>query len=533
MFNFIRLQLKLKWGLNRNNSKINAIVTSLIALLAVVVALALVAGLSFVLKMSISVSAKELSVLYLTIIMIGLTVVAIGMQINRLYHPGDLNITARFPLSSTKMFISCLILNYIDLTIYSLILLLPIMIAFGIAMKCITVAFVFGIILAAILLPIVPFALSIFIAIPIMYLSTLLKRQNVIKIILFIILLVGLFVAYYYVLNVLAKFFIHRNWEEGTLEIWQNLISSLNGYYNPAYYISNIIFFNKFWLGFGATLGFGVLVIGLGILVAKVVYTKIRTKVLDGGSDVYKRYSKLDGNKSGVAILKHTIKEIIQTKTYSFFYLGVAISTPVMVFFCNRLVGMVGTAQMGGGINFGVSMLVVSVFMAMISSYAATILSIEGKNFYITKMIPVNYRKQLLVKGVVNVVVSLGALLISIIVLAALKFVNATELIVLAVSQTLFVVGIVFNGVNLNLVNPNLKPKANGEAEEINVTIMLVIGLLIAALFGIASIVLPRVMENYKAVTYLIIIIAAAIYSLVNVLVFWFTANKKYRKIEA
>ena len=103
----------------------------------------------------------------------------------------------------------------------------------------------------------------------------------------------------------------------------------------------------------------------------------------------------------------------------------------------------------------------------------------------------------------------------------------------LAISQLLFVVGIVFNGVNLNLVNPNLKPKANGEAEEINVTIMLVIGLIIAALFGVASIVLPRVMENYKAVTYLIIIATAAIYSLVNVLVFWFTANKKYRKIES
>ncbi len=533
MFNFIRLQLKLKWGLNRNNSKINAMVTAFIALIAVAVVLALVGCLSFVLKNSILVSAKNLSVLFITIIMIILTVVAIGMQINRLYNPGDLNITARFPLSPIKMFISCLILNYIDLLIYSAILLMPIMLVFGLTMHCITAAYIFGTILSVILLPVAPFALSILIAIPIMYLSSLLKRQNIIKIILFIVVLVALFIAYYHILNALAKFFIHRNWEEGTLEIWQNLITSLNGYYNPAYYLSNIIFFDKFWLGLGATLGVGLLFVGIGVLIAKMVYTKIRTKVLDGGDDVYKRYSKLDNNNCYTAILKHTINEIVQTKTYSFFYLGVAISTPVMVFFCNRLITLIGNAQIGLGINFGVSIMVVSVFMAMISSFAATILSIEGKNFYITKMVPVNYRKQLLIKGVVNVVVSIGALIISAIVLACLKFININEVTVLLISQILFVIGLVFNGINLNLVNPNLKPKANGEAEEINVTIMFIIGLILASIFSVVGLVLPRVIEGYKWLTYLIIIAIAFIYSLINLLIFWFAANKRYMKIEA
>ncbi len=532
MFDFIRLQLKLKWGLNRNNNKINAIMTTVIALLAIGVALALVWGLSFVLKSSISAKAKDLSVLYITIVMIGLTVVATGMQMNRLYRPGDINITARFPLSPFKMFISCLILNYIDLLIYSTILLLPIMIVFGVAMHCITASFIFGTILGILFLPIVPFALSIFIAIPIMYINTLLKKHNFIRLILFIAFLVACFVLYYYLLNVLANFFIHRNWEEGTLEIWQNLINGVNGYYNPAYYLSNIIFFDHFWLGAGAMLGFAAVLLTIGILVAKLVYTKIRTKVLDGGSDVYKRFSKIDGANSSLAIFKHTISEIIHTKTYSYFYLGVAISTPVMVFFCNRLVSLVGEAQIGAGINFGASMLVIAVFMAMIGSFSATILSIEGRNFYITKMIPVNFRKQLLIKGVVNVVVSLGALLISAIVLAALNFVSMTELIILVVSQILFVIGLVFNGINLNLANPNLKPKANGEAEEINITIMLIIGILVAAVFGVAGILLPKVWDSSIVGTYVVIIAIGLVYALVNFLVFWFTANKKYRKIE-
>lgn len=532
MLDFIRLQLKLKWGFNRNNSKRNAIMTAVAVVLAVGIALALVYGLSYVLKASIYVSAKRLSVLFLTIIIIGLTVVAIGMQINRLYKPGDLKITARFPLSSFKIFICSLILNYIDLMIYSAIILIPIMLVFGWAMHCITFTYICGIILGVVFIQLFPFGLSVLLAIPIMYISSLLKKHNIIKLIIFIILLAGLFALYYYILNVLAQFFIHQNWESGTLQIWKVLLDGLDKWYNPAYFLGNIIFFEKFWMSFGVILGASVVLIGLGTLIAKFVYQKIRTKELDGGSDASKRNSKLDNYSSVKAMFKHNFLEILHTKSYSYFYLGVAISTPVMVFFCNKLVSMVGQAQIGNNINFGASMLVVSVFMAMIGSFASIILSLEGKNFYITKLIPVRYRKQLLVKGLLNVAVSLGALLISSVVLVSLQFIGAVETVVLVISQILFVFGLVFNGININLVNPNLKPKANGEAEEINITYMLLIGFVIAGIFGVASLVLPRIITNGSIYTYLIIIGVSLIYALANFLIFWFTVDKKYKKIE-
>ncbi len=532
MLDYIRLQLKLRWGFNKNNSKTNAIMTSIAMLFAIGICLALVWGLSYVLKSTLTVSIKRLSVLFLTILMLGLTVFATSMQIKRLYRPADLHISARFPLSSFKIFVSSLILNYIDLMIYSAILLIPIMLVFGWALNCITFTYICGIVLGVIFLPMIPFAISIFLAIPIMYLSSLLKRYNVIQIIMFIIFLAGLFTLYYFVLTALANFFIHKNWEEGTLGIWETLLTSLDTPYNPAYYLGNIIFFEKFWIGFGAMIGATFVLAGVGIVLAKFVYQSIRTKQLDGGDGGIKRNSKLDNFGSGKAILRHTFLEILHTKSYSYFYLGVAIATPVMVFFCDKLVGMVGQAQIGQGINFGVSMLVVSVFMAMISSFSAIVLSIEGKNFYITKLIPVSYRKQLLLKGLINIAVSLGALLISIIVLAALQFVNAIEIIVILVCEILFVFGLVFNGANINLINPNIKPKANGESEEINVTYMLLLGLVISAIFGTISIIFPKFFKGGALTAYLLMIGLSFVYALVNFLIFYFTVNKKYRKIE-
>ena len=533
MREFIRLQLKLKWGSNRNNNKTSAVMTALAALLAVAIALALVWALSFVLKASIAVTAKRLSVLYLTAIAVGLTVAATGMQMKRVYRPGDLLITARFPLSPFKLFAGYLILNYIDLTIYSAVMLLPIMLVFGFAMQCISAAYIFGILLGVLLMPIFPFALSIFIAVPAVYIASLFERHGIARLIVFVLFLAGAFALYYYILTVLAQFFIHRNWETGTLEIWENLLSGLDAYYNPAYYLGNVIFFERFWLGFGVLVGGGLLLIAMGVALARAVCANFRNNALDSGSGFSSKQTKVDGYGSARAIFRYGFKEIMRTKTYSYFYLGVAISTPVMVFFCNRLVQMVGEAQIGTGINFGASMLVIAVFMAMICSFTGTVLSVEGKNFYITKLIPVRYRKQLLIKGILNIGVSAMALLISALVLGWLQFISVKEILILAATQLLLASGLVFNGVNLNLANPNLKPKANGEAEEINITYMLLIGLVLAAVLGACSIIFPRVFAEGAMAAYIVALSIAFVYAAVNILVFWFTADRKYQKIEA
>ena len=170
----------------------------------------------------------------------------------------------------------------------------------------------------------------------------------------------------------------------------------------------------------------------------------------------------------------------------------------------------------------------------MISSFAGTVLSVEGKNFYITKLVPVSYRKQLLIKGLLNIAVSAVALAISTVVIACLGFLNGTEIAVFVAAQLLLAVGLVFNGINLNLANPNLKPKANGEAEEINITYMLLIGLFVAAILGACSIIFPKTPEiGGTLVAYLIAVAVPFVYSVINMLVFWFTADNKYRKIEA
>ena len=201
-----------------------------------------------------------------------------------------------------------------------------------------------------------------------------------------------------------------------------------------------------------------------------------------------------------------------------------------MVFFCNRLVTQVGQAQIGANINFGASLLVISTFMALISAFSGAVLSMEKKNFYITKLIPIKYKKQLLIKALLNLSVSVGALLVSCIILMVLKFVSVAEMAILIFTEIALSVGFVFNGMNLNLINPNLRLKANGEADEINITIMMMIGMFLSALLGAASIILPFMLN--LTLTYVIVDAVVLVYMIVNVLGFVVGADKRYRNIE-
>ena len=530
MKEFLRLQLKLKWGINRNNNKVTATLMSGAGVLVVAAMLALIYVLTSALNNALDVTAMQLAQLFLVIIEISLTAMAISMQVKRVYRPTDVHITSRFPISAFKIYLSNLILIYIDLAIYSYMLIIPVMIVFGIAGGIISVAYIFGIILGALFAPLIPFAISLLISIPIMFIALKLENHNIISLIIFIIFLIGAFALYNYVLTVLADYFINSQMAADTVSLWQSVLSVLGSPYNPLSYLASIIFFDGAWAGIGITVGTALVLGTAGIFAARPVYRAVNLRAREGDTNYFRAHSKIDNYSPTLAQLRYGFKQIIRTKTYAYFYLGIAIATPVMVFFCNRLVVQVGQAQIGSTVNYGASVLVIAAFLAMISAFAGNALTMEGSNFYLTKLIPVSYKRQLLIKGFLNFCVSAGALLISCIILASLKFITAGEMFILLGIQIVFAAGSVLNGLNLNLANPNLRLKANGESDEINIIIMMLLGLVISALLGAGNIIAPFFIPRWAI--HLITAGVVLIYAGINVLVFFLTADKKYRSIE-
>ncbi len=531
MLAFIRMQMKLRWGRESGGDKKSLILSGVVAAVTVAVSLALIYVLTSVLGANVSSGDKSVLVLFITVIEIALIVSGIGMQIRWLYKPSDLKITAQFPLSPFKMFAANLVLVYINLQIYAAVLMIPVLTVASAALGIFGWKFALGLIVAAVLAPMVPFALSAVLSLPVMYMLSVLENRNIIKLAIFVVVLAGFFVLYNFVLTFLADYFIYKNVTDSG-GVWENVLSALASPFNLSEQIGRVILFEGLSAAAaaGIVVGASVLLSAAGVALAKPVYERVRRRLLESGERTFTRRSSVTDRGVFAAMFGHEFKEIVRTRVFAYFYLGVAVATPVMVFFCDRLVSDVGAAQLGEGVNFGASMLVIAAFMALINAFSAASLSREGEKFFITKLIPVPYRTQLLIKGLVNLIVSAGALVISVVVIVSLGFVTAAEAAVIAAAGLLLSCGFVLNGLNLNLANPSIRVRSDGGFNEANVTLMMVIGLFLSAAVGIAAIVLPFFIAEWLA--YLAAAAVALLYAGANFVVFWFTAQKKYAAVE-
>lgn len=530
---FIKLQMKLRWGKDGATDKKSTAVTFVIGLLTVVVMLGLLFVFSGILVQSFNgrLSAEQISIVFITVIEAVLAVAAVGSQIKWLLKPHDINITARFPISSFQMFIANLAMIYLNLFIYALMLMVPIMSVFALAAEIFTFRYFIGLIIASAFAPAVPFAVSTLIAIPVMYILTVLENHNYVKLVIFVVALVAFFIAYDYLLNVMAEYFINQKVSNQTVDIWDKIIAALSVKANVSVFLNDIIYLQNMLKSILILLAAFAVFSAAGIFAAKLVYDRVRYKALEGVRTVYNKVTKENSDSPYLAIFKREFKEIMRTRIYAYFYLGIAVATPVMVFFCDRLVSSVGQAQLGGSIGFGTSLLVISAFMAMINVFAASAISREGQRFYISKIIPVRFTAQLLVKGSLNLIVAAGALIISCFVIGKLGFVTPEQVAVIIVVELLLSLAFIFNGFNLNLRHPHLRNKANGDVNETNVTTMMITGIFLSAVLGGVAIIVS--FSSDVSVTYYISLAVTVIYLVINAAVFFRSAEKKYYSIES
>lgn len=476
------------------------------------------------------VDIANFSTVLLTVVEILLTVACISYEIKGLLKPSDLKIVARFPMSSFQTFVAELIIVFLEMLILSVGICVPLLLVFGWATDMLSATFVLRTVLASFFVVFLPFGLGTLLTVPVMYAKSAIQNLNWLKILLFVLVLSGALVLYDYVLNLLAEYFIHQRISEETIAVMTNFIAFMNGWVNPCVLIKNIAVKGNWWLSIIIVVGVGLALTAVGLFVAKPVYDKVRLHELEGRAKLFGVKCKYTSNGPFAAILKKEFKDIIRTGTFAYYYLGVAITTPVMVFFCNRLVNKVGEAQVGGNVAYGVSVLVLLSFMAMINSFSAQAISREKETFYITKLTPYTFRAQLMSKAVINLVVATGALLISVYVIARLQFLTVGQSFLVFGLSFVSALGMILNGFNLNLVNPDLASSTNRDAGQTNMNTLMVLGLFFAVIQGGLAIVLDFLKSS--ELVYIINSAITVVYAIVNVFVFVFTAEKKYTKIE-
>ncbi len=546
---YIGLHLKLQFGRDKKADKRGQIMSIIIGIVTVGVMLFLLKYFFDIalgtLKETVSIS--DFSTIIFTIIELVLVIFGISLEIKYLLQPFDIKITARFPLSNFQMFVADLVIVYIYMLMMSFVCFGAIMLIYGWSGAIISFVYILRVLLMAFFAPMMPFALSLVLSVPTMFIMTLLKNQPIIKLVLFVLLLAGAFVTYSMILDFLAEYYVHQTIGSSTEEALITFVTAINHKANICVWLKNMVFGSGYIIDILLVVAVAVGGTALGLFLAKMMYDKVRRQTQEGTGKFFAKKTHINGVNAFGAIMIKELKTILRTSTYSYFYLGVAITTPAMVFLCDSLVGKIGEAQVGQGVAFGVFMLVLFAFVAMICSFAATSISRENDTFYITKLTPLDYRKQLIAKGLLNLIVAAGALLLSVAIIMIIHFaqeeiktVEPLQAGIAFVTALIGACGLIFNGFNINLRYPCLAKQTDGEISETNMTRMILFGMLLCGVEGGLAIILPPIMQALiddnpaaqQAVVYIIILAVAIIYAVINFVVFWKTANKKYERIE-
>lgn len=529
---YLKLHFKLMFKKDKDVSVRNKVTSLLMGTLTCVVILLLLKVVFDIINEQFpeDVSHLQFSVLLFTLIEVVLVIVGVVLEINNFLKPKDLHITARFPIGAKSLFVAQLLIVYIYMFIFSLFSIVPILTLYAWSSGILSLAFLGNVLLCTLFAPLIPFALATVIAVPTMFILSALQNRNTLKLIFFVLILCAGFVLYNFVLNFLAEYYIYQKINATMQESVTMFVNAVNASWNIFKYIANIAFATDIFASIGKITAIFAGVLLIGILMAIPVYSHVHKNALEGKKNIYYNNSKLTSDSAFVAIFKKDFTEIIRNHTYSYFYIGISIITPVMVYLTSRLIQKVGQAQMGGEIGFGVSLLVVFAFISMIDSFSAIAISREGKQFYITKIIPVKYKTQLLAKGLLNVIVSMVAILASVIILCSMLFISVAQGAVLFVIATIFSIAVIFNGFNINLNHPYINIRENDDQDQTNITITMLIGLLATAVLGGFAIVLSFLTE--PTVIYFILLGFCVLYATMNILAFFLNVNKKYSQIE-
>ena len=474
---------------------------------------------------------QEFIVFYTFIIQTIQLLFGLSLTTKTLYFSADSDVL-KLPLDGKIIFLAKITYLFIYELAFTAILNIPMFIMYGVLTSQ-GVAYFLMLLPNIIFFPIIPFLLGLILSVPTMYIVAYLKTKFVAMLLIYVFFVVVGFTLYIYAL----KFILGILQSGEIVDVFSSQIilgikSIANFLYLPVLFKNSLLiyrFLPSILINF-------TLVITLGFLIiyfANKIYLKIILDNSESGGSAYSRKIKIKDRSVTGALFFREFLTIFRSVNYSFQYLTIVITTPLMVYFSNKIASSIGVDQLGEGILPGVSVLVLIMFLTMGSSFAATSFTREGGNFFHTKIIPVSYTKQVTVKFLLYVIVAIPSIMISCIVLAFVGFLSYFDAALIGLAVCLIIVGNIAGSMLLDIKRPQFMyldgKEITGTTKNVNTSLS--IGFIIAALMGVGSIIVAYLVS--MPAIYLVLYGFAVPYIIIEVFGLFYKLEKRYTNIEA
>ncbi len=486
-------------------------------------------GLSRVFNLGFAINAELLGIILVVTQLLSL-VFAVGNVINTLYLCKDNEMLICLPVTPNQLFVSKLLLIYIKEIAANAMITLPIFITLGTFAR-LGVSYYLSLVILTLLLPVFPIAIAAFVSLPIMWVIRFLKKHTFLSIVVIFGLVCTCLWGYLSLIgNIAGEFNIVEKQYETVLKT--NEFIQTVGNKIPLYFpLGRAMLSSNEWYVFPIFIALCVVVAAVAILFTRRLFFKIAMSSIENTVKVKPKMKKFKGRSRFASLFQKELFCVFRSSAEIFEYFLFTILMPFIVFSYDKLLMTVATNNSAGPKMIAGAHVMVVAILAMLSNISsASAVSRDGGNFHTSKIIPVDFFTQMLVKFSFNGVFTVGAIIITAII--SMFFYPTWEILLGSVAVAMAAIGHIAYCISCDVKNPTISAQGDEEASTVSksTTKCLIVGLLIGFIMGMVVMLMSGV-EN-KLLPYLVIIIGAFIYMLNRVVNLILRINHNYDKIE-
>lgn len=522
----------------------------ILVLLSLLIGLGTMTGLYTLFLMGVFMAGKSLGqpeiVLTMAFMASQLIILIFGIFyiISSFYFSKDMNILIPLPIKPSQLIAAKFITILINEYLVALPLLLPAIIIYGVSIK-VGVGYWFKGVVLVLAAPILPLLIAAIFVVILMRFVNLRKNKDLLMILGS---LIGLFAA----LGI--NLFVQQIPEGSEEEFIANLIQSQEGIIRAI----NSKFPPSLWATLGLAksglegLGYFILFIGVSIILFAVLMrlgNRIFYRGFISGQEVRRKGKAISSQQLKaqvakstspiVALFKKEWKLFIRTPIYVMNGLAGILIAPLFMLLplftqeeeMTSLISQLKNPELGFAVTLGT--LAVALFMVSLNIVASTAISREGSLFWISKIIPISPREQVLAKLLHSTVLSLIGVFV---IIAIVQFLIGLSILRILALIILGAIGsFMLNTMTLiiDVLRPKLEWNDPQEAikQNINALLSMLLSLISLALLAGITVILILV-KAPEWLTYLILAIIMGVIAIISLYLLFVLAKQQYTRIE-
>ena len=485
-------------------------------------------GLSKVFNLGLIINRELLAIVLLLTQAISL-VFAVGNIINTLYLSKDNEMLFCLPVTPNQLFISKILMIYVSEIAVNAAISIPLFVTIGTAGRF-GFSYYLSLGVLIFLLPILPIVVAAFLSIPIMAVIKFLKKHNLLSIIVIFTLIATCLWLYISLIGSIATEMNITSKQYETMRIVNKAILAFGKKIIIYYQLAATMLEFSAWYYFPLFILFCGCISALTIMFTRYFFFKTAMSSLE---NTVKSVGKQKTFKKRSLLKTLFLKEVLcvfRSSTDVFEYFLFTILMPFIVFSYDKLLMSITVNQAGTNMIAGAHVMVVAMLAMLSNISSASAVSRDGGNFYVSKIIPVNYFSQMFAKFLFNAVFTLIALVVTAIV--SVFIYPAWQIILGTIAVAFAAVGHIAFSIDSDIKNPTVSSEGDEKSSAVSKStpLSLVYGLIIGFIMGMIVILMSSLKQLW--IPYLIIIAIAFIFMVYRVWTLILRINLRYDKIE-